>query len=193
MLARTAAICALTAVMPFAALAATPPATADYARALAQTEALSSTAPWWERLVLTLGDEGETRTCTYQTSLIPGETKACEVTGATARAEQASAAGLPEQLTHVTFERRFSPDAAMDDAAVAVGDTLIGKSVLALAIDAQGKVRGCKVVVTGGMKPDYGCKEAAAEKFEASATAAPVATRVSTLTILVYAHDENIV
>ncbi len=191
MLARTSAICALTALLPFAALAATPPAIAGHARALAQTEALSSTAPWWERLVLTLGDEGETRTCTYQTSLIPGETKACEVTGATAGADEASTEGLPEQLTHLTFERRFSPDAAMDEGEVAAGDTLIGKSVLVLAIDAQGNVRGCRVVATGGMKPDYGCKEAAAEKFEASATNAPVATRVSTLTILVYAHDEN--
>ena len=134
-----------------------------------------------------MGEEGETRSCTYQTSLIPGETKDCEVSGGA----EASSEGLPEQLTHVTFERRFSPDAATDDVEVAAGDTLIGKSVLALAIDAQGKVRGCKVVATGGMKPDYGCKEAAAEKFEASATRAPVATRVSTLTILVYAHDEN--
>ena len=190
MLARTAAICALTALLPFAAIAASPPAIADHARALAQTEALSSSAPWWERLVLTMGEEGETRSCTYQTSLIPGETKDCEVGGA---AGEASVEGLPEQLTHITFERRFSPDAAMDDGEVAAGDTLIGKSVLALAIDAQGKVRGCKVLATGGMKPDYGCKEAAAEKFEASATNAPVATRVSTLTILVYAHDENLV
>ena len=63
--------------------------------------------------------------------------------------------------------------------------------MLALAIDGRGRVRGCKVVATGGMKPDYGCAEAAAEKFEASATTAPVATRVATLTILVYARDEN--
>ena len=190
MLARTAAVCALTALLPLAAMAATPPGT-EHARPSDQPEALSATAPWWERLVLTLGDEGETRTCTYQTSLIPGETKDCEVGGAAAGADEASAEGLPEQLTHITFERRFSPDATMDDAEVAAGDTLLGKSVLALAIDALGKVRGCQVVATGGMKPDYGCKEAAAEKFEASATAMPVATRVATLTILVYAHEEN--
>ena len=190
MLARNALICALSASLPLAASAATAAPSADYPRASAKAEALSSTVPWWERLVLTMGEEGETRTCTYQTSLIPGETKDCEVSGAAA-ADDAGAEALPEQLTHVTFERRFSPDASMADTEVAAGDTLLGKSVLALAIDAQGKVRGCKVVATGGMKPDYGCKEAAAEKFEASATTVPVATRVATLTILVYAHEEN--
>jgi hypothetical protein len=64
--------------------------------------------------------------------------------------------------------------------------------VLALAIDKQGRVRGCKVVATGGTEPDYSCKEAAAEKFEASATSEVKPLRVATLTILVYARQEQI-
>ena len=94
-------------------------------------------------------------------------------------------------MTRITFERRFSPSANLADGEVEAGNKLLGKSMLALAIDANGKVRGCKVVATSGMKPDYGCAEAQAEKFEASATTAPEATRVATLTILVYAHEEN--
>lgn len=164
------------------ALAATP-AIPDMP--VAETQQ-SATAPWWEKLVVTVGEEGETRACQYETSMEPGKRQPCEVDGA---AE--AAAALPEQVTRITFERRFSPTANLVDGEVAAGNSLLGKSVLALAIDGEGRVRGCKVVAAGGMKPDYGCKEATAEKFEASASSAPVATRVATLTILVYAHEEN--
>ena len=48
---------------------------------------------------------------------------------------------------------------------------------MALAIDSAGSVKGCKIVATGGdMTPDYGCKEATAERFEASAAKAASAT-----------------
>lgn len=137
---------------------------------------------------MTLGEEGETRACQFETSLEPGKRQRCEVEGA----EQAPE-GMPEQVTHITFERRFSPAASLADGEVRPGDKMLGKSVLALAIDGEGRVKGCKVVASGGMKPDYGCKEATAEKFEASASSASAnaATRVATLTILVYAHEEN--
>ena len=183
-----APLTALAALIPFAASApsALPAIPELHAASSAQ---LSATAPWWERVVVTVGDEGETRACQYETSLEPGNRTPCDVDGA----EPAKAAGVPEQLTRLTFERRFSPAASLADGEVEAGDSLLGKSVLALAIDGQGRVRGCKLVAAGGMKPDYGCAEATAEKFEASASSAPVATRVATLTILVYAHEENLV
>lgn len=179
-----APLAALAAVIPLSASTAT--ATPKIPATPTATSQLSATAPWWERLVLTLGEKGETRACQYETSLEPGKRQPCEVEGA---AEDS--AGLPEQVTRITFERRFSPAASLADAEVKPGDKMLGKSVLALAIDGDGKVRGCKVVVTGGVRPDYGCAEAQAEKFEASAGASEVATRVATLTILVYAHEEN--
>ena len=50
------------------------------------------------------------------------------------------------------------------------GDTLLGRQVMALAIDPVGKVSGCKVVATSGdVTPEYGCEQASSEKFEANA------------------------
>ena len=179
-----APLTALAALIPFAASApTTTPTIPDRPATEAQQ---SASAPWWERLIVTVGEEGETRACQFETSVEPGKRQACDVEGA---AE--AAAGLPEQVTRITFERRFSPEANLADGEVEAGSKLLGKSVLALAIDGQGRVRGCKVVATGGMKPDYGCAEAAAEKFEAAATTTPAETRVASLTILVYAHAEN--
>lgn len=179
-----APLAALAAIIPFSASAAT--AAPKIPDTPASTSQLSATAPWWERLVLTLGENGETRACQYETSLEPGQSQPCEVEGAVA-----ASAALPEQVTRITFERRFSPAASLADGEVNPGDKMLGKSVLALAIGGDGKVRGCKIVATGGVSPDYGCAEAEAEKFEASASTSSAATRVSTLTILVYAHEEN--
>ena len=181
-----APLTALAALIPFAASA--PAATPTIPDIPATETQQSASAPWWERLVVTVGDEGETRACQYETSLEPGKRTPCDVEGA-ASAEAASA--LPEQVTRITFERRFSPAANLADSEVKAGDSLLGKSVLALAIASDGRVLGCKVVAAGGMKPDYGCKEATAEKFEASTGTAPAAARVATLTILVYAHEED--
>jgi hypothetical protein len=57
-----------------------------------------------------------------------------------------------------------------------------------LAIGADGTVAGCKVVEQAeGMETDYGCAEATAERFAAGAA------REGYLTILIYAHSEEIV
>ena len=179
-----APLTALAAMLPFAAAA--PSAVPAIPSTPGAASQLSASAPWWEKLVVTVGEAGETHACQYETSLEPGRRQPCEVEGS-----GEAAAGVPEQVTRITFERRFSPVASMADAELKAGDNLLGKSVLALAIDGAGRVMGCKVVATGGAKPDYGCAEARAEKFEASATTAATPTRVATLTILVYAHAEN--
>ena len=182
-----ARIAVLAALIPFTAAAAPAP---SFDQPSAKSEALSSTAPWWEKLVLTVGDEGEAQSCRYETSLEPGATKECNVVDESGPVQ--AKAAMPEQMTRITFERRFSPVASLADSEVAAGDTLLGKSVMALAIDKDGRVRGCKVVATGGTQPDYSCAEAAAEKFEASATTDGKPLRVATLTILVYAHKEQV-
>lgn len=179
-----APLTALAALIALAASSSAAPAIPHMPDAETQ---LSASAPWWERLVLTLGEDGETRACQYETSLEPGKRQSCDVDGAAEAAR-----GVPEQVTRITFERRFSPAPSLADSEVKPGDKMLGKSVLALAIDGEGRVTSCKVVASNGVRPDYGCKEAAAEKFEASASSsAPVATQVASLTILVYAHEEN--
>jgi hypothetical protein len=170
--------------------AAPPPSAGGFDQPSAKAEALSSSAPWWEKLVLFVGDDGGTKGCQYQTSLDPAASTECDVEDDSGPVAASSA--LPEQMTRITFERRFNPVASLADSEVAAGDTLLGKAVLALAIDKAGRVRGCKVVATGGTKPDYSCREATAEKFEASASTETKPLRVATLTILVYAHHEQI-
>jgi hypothetical protein len=65
---------------------------------------------------------------------------------------------------------------------------------MTLAIDAAGSVKGCKVIATSGdMTPDYSCKDAQAEKFEASAAKATAAGHEGVMTILVYGHAEHVV
>ena len=74
------------------------------------------------------------------------------------------------------------------------GETLLGGQVMALAIDARGAVKHCRVVATSGaVTPQYGCDDAAAEKFEASAGSAKAGPRDGYMTIVVYGHSEHLV
>ena len=73
--------------------------------------------------------------------------------------------------------------------------TLLGQQVMALGIDPKGSVKDCRIVSSSGeMKPDYGCDDATAEHFEASAATARTAPpREGVMTILVYGHSEHMV
>lgn len=147
--------------------------------------------PWWERITVTLGGDGQSNACEYTSS--SGEhSNDCTIGGADA----SSAAGSSHRqaLTRITFERRFSPGAmptATSD--VQAGDTLLGREVMALAIDPRGSVKDCKVVATSGqMMVDYGCAEAQAERFQAGAARDSGAARQGYMTVLVYAHEEHV-
>jgi hypothetical protein len=154
--------------------------------------ALVSTAPWWEKVTVTISGDGNPRSCHYESSRLATGTQECEVEGQ-AQSIKASASGTPDEFTSITFERRFSPGSEPDKGSVQLGDTLLGGQVLALAIDASGAVRGCKVVASAGeMTPDYGCAEAKAERFEAGASRNAETPRQGYLTVLVYAHAENV-
>ena len=153
---------------------------------------LSSSAPWWEKVTVTIAGDGTPHSCQYQSSLIAGEAQKCDVE-AEAQSLGAGKSGSKDELTSITFERRFTPNAQPTSAKVEAGDTLIGGQVLALAIDEAGAVSGCKVVASaGGMTPDYGCAEAKAERFQASARSEAEAGRQGYLTVLVYGHAENV-
>lgn len=161
------------------------------------TPTLTSSIPWWERVTVTVTDDGNTQSCHYESSLKPQNAQACDVVGGGALAAKSAASGAKDQYTRITFERRFSPGAKPDMDALQPGETLLGGQMLALAIDGKGAVKDCKVVQRSGtMPPQYGCDEAASEKFEARA-AAPAQTASAThqgyMTVLVYGHSEHVV
>ena len=157
--------------------------------------ALVSNAPWWEKVTVTIAGDGKPQACQYEASHPGTASSECEVEGAGSLATSAkSPTGAPDQFTKITFERRFIPgDSQPTKAEIAPGDTLLGGQVMALAIDKAGEVQGCKVVARAGdVAPDYGCDEATAEKFEASAGDHSAPPAQGYMTILVYGHQENL-
>ena len=155
---------------------------------------LNSTAAWWERITVLVADNGEARSCRYESSLQPNGGKDCTVDGSEAAA--AKSAGAKNQLTRLTFERRFSPGPKPDIDQLQPGETLLGGRVMAVAIDAKGAVKGCEVVATSGsVTPQYGCSDLAAERFDASVGGARSgsAPREAYMSVIVYGHSEHVV
>ena len=154
----------------------------------AKSAALNTAAPWWEKVTVTVPPGGEAPKCTFTSS--NGGNEACDVeTDGKTLAEAGPDKG---QLTKITFERRFDPGAtAPDNPPLSGGETLLGGQVLKLAIDGTDKVASCRVVAKAGdMEPDYGCKDAAAERFAAAASGS--SERGGFMTVLVYAHNEQV-
>ena len=163
------------------------------AASTASSPALESNAPWWEKVTVTIAGDGNPKACEYTTSRDGGSASACDVAESDAAMQATAASDTPGQLTKITFERRFIPGQAQPERAnIEAGESLLGGQVMALAIDDAGEVQGCKVVArAGSVTPDYGCDEAATEKFEASAGDVSVPAE-GFMTILVYAHQENV-
>ena len=160
----------------------------------ATSPGLVSTSPWWEKVTVTVSGDGDPRSCHYESSMVATGAQKCDVEGQTG-ALATSGSGTKDEFTSITFERRFSPTNQLDRGGAQPGDTLLGGQVMALAIGADGAVRGCRVVASAGdMTPDYGCEEAKAERFQASASTSDVAgsPRQAYLTVLVYAHAEKV-
>ena len=187
------AAAALSAAAVSASASTAVPTPPNPASSAAASPALMSHSPWWETVTVTIAGDGQTGACEYRTSLLPEESKACDVVGPGGGMSDAGAS--KDQYTRLTFERRFRPAAGgIAEDQLPSGDTLLGSQVLALAIDAKGAVAGCRIVAaTGDLTPDYGCKEAAAEQFEASARSGQSGTRTGYMSILVYGHSEEIV
>lgn len=151
---------------------------------------LLPSAPWWEKVTVTISGDGKAQSCRFESSLKPAQS--CDVTGAEATQTSSSSSGAKDQYTRITFERRFKPGMQPDSSIVQPDETLLGGQVLALGIDPQGEVKTCKVVSeSGSMKPQYGCAEATTEHFVASAGTAP--QREGLMTVVVYGHSEHVV
>ena len=168
-------------------------ATATAATASAtSTDKLVSSAPWWEKVTVTIDGDGQPQGCRFESSLNPASAQKCEVDGN--QAALADRSNGKQQYTRLTFERRFTPG-EQPKTDLAPGETFLGGQMMALAIDASGSVKDCKVVATSGsMTPGYGCADASAEKFQASTgAAAHQPERQGYMTILVYGHQEHMV
>ena len=154
---------------------------------------LVSNAPWWEKITVTLSGDGKPEACRYETSL-KQTSDDCDV--ASSEASMVSKASDSKgEVTRITFERRFTPGAPPAKPNLQTGDTLLGGEMMALAIDAKGAVKDCKMVAqSGAMRPQYSCDDATAERFQASYGAGKnSAEREGYMTILVYGHTEHMV
>ena len=180
----------------FRTLAALALASAASAQPTTSTTNLTSNAPWWERVTVTVNDDGQTRSCRYETSLEPNAGKDCSVVASPGAqpAAMSHSSGAKDEYTRITFERRFNPDSKPNLSALPTGDVLLSGQVMALAIDAKGAVKDCKVVETSGsVASQYGCSDAAGEHFNASAAGLGSGTREAYMSVLVYGHSEHVV
>ncbi len=156
---------------------------------------LTSSTPWWERVTVTVSDDGKAHSCRYETSLNPTHAQDCTASDSQAALGKSIDSGK-DQLTSITFERRFTPGEKPAQAALQPGETFLGGQVMALGIDSRGAVNQCRIVATSGaVSPQYSCDDAAAERFEASARndRTQEAERAGYLMIVVYAHSEHVV
>lgn len=154
---------------------------------------LVSSSPWWEKVTVTIAGDGKPQSCLYESSLEPNSEQSCDVASSPAATTKAST-GSKEEFTRITFERRFTPNALPAKADLQTGDTLLGGQVMAFAIDPKGAVKDCRIVsAAGDVRPQYGCDEAAAERFRASVGGVHHAAREGYMTVLVYGHNEHIV
>ena len=175
------------------------PVVANAASAPSAALPLPSNA-WWEKVTVKMTGDGEAQNCQYSTSRSGSPQADCKVIGASGLAAQSASSATSSSAkdggTTITFERRFNPGTKPSPDALQPGETLLGGQTLALAIDGKGSVKDCKVVQrSGSLPPQYGCDEAAAERFDASASTGRARTpqREGYMTILVYGHSEHIV
>ena len=154
---------------------------------------LTSTAPWWERVTILVADDGQAKSCRFESSLEPKGGKDCTVDAT--QASTAKGSGAKDQFTRLTFERRFTPGAKPDLDKLQPGETMLGGRLMALAIDAKGAVENCRIVATSGsVAPQYGCADLKAERFEASVGGGTsTEPREAYMSIVVYGHSEHVV
>ena len=55
--------------------------------------ALNPSTPWWERVTVTVTDDGQTQSCRYEASLRPDNAQNCSVVGSEASLAKASSSG----------------------------------------------------------------------------------------------------
>lgn len=158
------------------------------AASAASASPLIQASPWWERITVTMSGDGSAGSCRFETSTSGAGAEACEVEDIGPLREMAG--GKSGTYTSITFERRFNPGEQPDIGSLAAGDSLLGAQVMAIAINGQGAVSGCRVIAaSGGLLPDYSCDDARAERFQASTGRQPDTATQGFVTVLVYGHQ----
>ena len=155
------------------------------------TTILESSVPWWERITVTVDDNGKQQSCRYEISLSPSGAEACDaqIAAGMKGIRGPSTTGV---FSKVTFERRFSPGRQLDSGHLQPGDMLLGRQVMFLTLDAKGQIESCHVVAKSGeATTDYGCDDAKKEQFRAQASADP-SVRQGFMTVLAYGHTEQV-
>ena len=92
--------------------------------------------PWWEKITVTVDDKGTQQSCRYETCA--SGVGACDEE--MAASIKAGGEGRTGVFSKVTFERRFSPGDKPDAGRMQPGDTLLGRQVMFLTIDAKGSI-----------------------------------------------------
>jgi hypothetical protein len=164
------------------------PAPAAQAGQSTDSDVLEAALPWWERITVTVDDKGTQQGCRYETS--QNGSLACDKE--MADSVKARGVGTTGLFKKVTFERRFSPGGKLDSGKLQPGDTLLGRQIMFLTIDASGAIASCKIVATSGDVPSsYDCEDARKEQFRAQASTDSTA-RQAFMTVLAYGHIEAI-
>lgn len=148
---------------------------------------LTSATPWWEKVTYIVGEDGEQQSCRYESSV--GQPRNCHEGSSKA---QAPTPASTVAYTKITVERRFNPGNAPERINLQSGDTLLGGQIMSVAIGGNGEVRSCKIIGrSGDVRPDYGCDQLRAERFEAAANRGGD-VRQGFITVLVYGHEESL-
>jgi hypothetical protein len=157
--------------------------------ASAPTPVLEASAPWWEKITVTVDAKGEQQSCRYETSVSLAGAETCDEEMASS--VDTDVKGQEGLYSRVTFERRFSPG-QLDSGRLQPGDELLGRQVMFLTIDADGAIESCHVVSkSGDSPPAYDCEEVRKEQFAAEASAGQ-GSRQAFMTIMAYGHTEEI-
>jgi hypothetical protein len=174
------------AILALASVA--PAATASATGSTGDSAAFTSSAPWWEKVTYTISENGAPQDCVYESSM--SATASCDDDGEISATRRTASVSTGSR-TKVTIERRFNPGNEPGPTGLESGDTLLGGKVMSLAFDENGAVRGCRVLAASGdLTPSYGCREARAERFQASSQGSSPRASQGLLTILVYGHEE---
>jgi hypothetical protein len=172
------------------AIAALALATVSATASTCDSPALTSTAPWWEKVTYTISESGAAQACVYESSISTAGAEGCDDEGGNSAMHRAANMSRGSQMK-VTIERRFTPGSEPGPTGMESGDTLLGGKVMVLAFDKNGAVRGCReLAASGDMAPTYGCREARAERFQASSRGSSQHASQGFMTILVYGHEE---
>jgi len=66
-------------IRAIAALALLTASAHSLAASTSKADALSSSAPWWEKVTVTIAGNGKAQSCRYETSLRPDAATKCDV------------------------------------------------------------------------------------------------------------------